>query len=58
VAILILFYFFLVQNLFHSRKNLSNKRGPNGLFGKNDMTSGSLFMNAIDEIFEIELEKK
>jgi hypothetical protein len=58
VAILILFYFFLVQNLFHSRKNQSKKRGPNGLFGKNDMTSGSLFMNAIDEIFEIELEKK
>jgi hypothetical protein len=47
-----------VQNLFHSRKNLSKKRGPNGLFGKNDLTSGSLFMNAIDEMFEIELEKK
>ena len=37
---------------------VTKKRGPNGLFGKNDMTSGSLFMNAIDEIFEIELEKK
>jgi hypothetical protein len=58
VAILILFYFFLVQNLFHSRKNMSKKKGSNGLFGKNEITSGSLFMNAIDEIFEIELEKK
>lgn len=63
VAILILLYFFVIQNLFQTKKSLTKQpKSPSsndsGSLTKSDFSTGSLFMSAIEEIFDIELEKK
>lgn len=54
VAILILLYFIVIQNLFQGRTKKTN----NTVTSTSDSHNSSLFMSAIEEIFDIELEKK
>ena len=56
VAILILLYFIVIQNLFQGRN--TNKKGGGVRYTDNSNNSSSLFMSAIEEMFDIELEKK
>lgn len=62
VAILILLYFIIIQTFFQGRKSFSDSKGvlhnsADGDFNELDH-GGSLFMSAIEELFDLDSEKK
>ena len=62
VAILILIYFIVVQTFFQSRKSTSSSKNHlrSSSDGKpsSEFARGSMFMNMIEEMFDLDLEKK
>ena len=48
VAVLIFLYFFIIQTFFQSNSNSSNQA--------KESLNGSLFMSAIEELFDLEIE--